>query len=299
MSGFLNFLARRAAGMSLPAAYRLGNALGWFVGRVVRPRRKYILRTLAERMPETTPAERARIADGMYRGLALNTLETFRVAGGRLDETLTGVSIEGEDQIREALANGHGVLLLVAHIGNWDLMGMAAPRFGYPLTFLSKRVKNKGLNESWMKLRRETGVRILPPKNSYRDCLRVLKKNELLGFMLDINRPGPEAIFVDFFGCPAATTPGLAFLSAHSGAPVLPVFIHRSGVGRHRIQIHPAIPPPAKRDADSILEATQLYTRAIEDEVRRKPEDWLWMHKRWRTQPSPSGPDSTPQETQP
>ena len=292
MASLLDFVARRVARMRLSSAYRLGRAIGFVFGRVVRPRRAYVLRTLAERLPETTPAERRRIADGMYRNLALNLVEFLRVAGGGLDEILGGVRVEGEDRLRGALKDGRGALFLVAHIGNWELMGMAAPRFGYPLTFLAKPIRNRTLNECTMRIRRETGVRILTPKQSYRDCLRVLKRNELLGFMLDINRPASRAVFVDFFGKPAATTPGLAYLSAHSRAPVLPVFIHRTGEGRHRLVVHDPIPPPLRRDPETIREATQVYTRAIEDEVRRKPEDWLWMHKRWRTQPTPPGPAS-------
>ncbi len=277
-------LSRVFSAIPLSAVMFCGRALGWFAGRVVRPRRRYVKRTLALRLPEMTPARRTEITDGVYRELGISAVELLRHAGGRGD-ILEGVTIEGGVHIDAALKQGRGVLLLTAHIGNWELMGLAAPGFGYPLAYIAKTIKNKGMDRFWVRVRQKAGIRILPASNSYRECLKILRKNELLGFMLDINRPRREAVFVDFLGAKAATTPGLASLAAQSGAPVLPGFMHRVGPARHCIRVRPALAPPAGRDEAAILDATQRYTRVIEEEVLKRPEDWLWLHKRWKTRP--------------
>jgi len=276
---------RLFAVLPLSSALALGRFIGWVLGSVIRRRRGYVLHTLEMCLPEKTAAERASITDGMYRNLGVNTVEIARLAGGRTSDLDARMTVEGEEHVRQALAGGKGALILTAHLGNWDLLGMYTAKRGYPLTIISKVIKNEAINDLWMRLRKEFGVKIVPAHNSYRACLKVLKQNELLGFILDTNRPRDAGIFVDFFGRPASTTPGLAFMSAQSGAPVIPAFIHREGLDRHVIRVLPALPPPPDREEASIRQATQEYTRIVEEEIRRYPEQWLWIHKRWKTQP--------------
>ena len=112
------------------------------------------------------------------------------------------------------------MLVLIAHFGNYDLMGLFASRLlGYPVTIITKTLKNQRLNELWWELRQKAGLKTLPSHNAYRACVRALRRNELVGFMLDQNRPSGQGVFVDFFGKPASTTPGLAMMSAQTGAP--------------------------------------------------------------------------------
>jgi KDO2-lipid IV(A) lauroyltransferase len=127
-----------------------------------------------------------------------------------------------------------------------------------------------------------------------RACLKALKGNGLLGFILDQNRPHDQGIFVTFFNQPASTTPGLAFISAVTQAPVVPVFIHRTPDDRHHVRVLPAIEPPADRGEDSLRSATQHYTTIIEQEVRRHPDQWTWVHRRWKTRPKPGDKIATP-----
>jgi KDO2-lipid IV(A) lauroyltransferase len=221
----------------------------------------------------------------------VNQLEMLRWMGGGADELARRISVTGMEHATEALARKKGVLVLTAHIGNWDLMGLWAAS-QLPLTIISKEIKNRSLNAFWMEKRKHHGLRIVPARDSYRACLRVLKAGECLGFVLDQNMTRPNGIFVEFFGRPASTTPGLAALSAHTGAPVLPVFMVRRADGRHEVKVLPLLEPPATRKADAIAEATQRYTRIIEDVIRQHPDQWIWMHRRWRTQrlPSSTGP---------
>ena len=220
-------------------------------------------------------------------------MELMRFAGGKDAELGERLEVHGEEIVKEALVREKGVLILIAHFGNYDLMGLYASKlFAYPLTIITKTLKNAKLNELWWEMRRKAGVKEVPSHNAYRACVRALRKNELVGFMLDQNRPKEQGVFVDFFGRLASTTPGLAFMSAQTGAPVVPVFMHRTPEGRHVLEVQPAIEPPADRKEETLLACTAAYTRIIEAEVRRYPAQWLWLHKRWKSRPP--GEDAPP-----
>lgn len=266
---------------------------GWVLAHVVRLRRAYVLETLARCLPDLTARDRRALYVEVCRNQALNIMELMRFAGGK-DAELGGlIEVHGEEIVRAALARGKGALILVAHFGNYDLMGMVAAKlFGYPLTIITKKLKNAKLNELWWEMRRKAGVAEVHARKAYRPCVRALQRNELVGFMLDQNRPPPLGVMVDFFGRPAGTTPGLAFMSAQSGAPVVPVFMRRTPEGRHVLEARPLIEPPPDRQEETLLAYTAAYTKVIEEEVRRHPAQWLWLHKRWKSRPKPPVPSS-------
>ena len=273
----------------LPA--RWAQALGRGAGRVLahgmRLRRTYVLEVLARSFPEKTPDERRAIYAAMCRHQALNLVEILRFAGGREEEIRARIEVSGEEVVKQALERGKGVLILIAHFGNYDLMGLFASRLlGYPVTIITKTLKNQRLNELWWELRQKAGLKTLPSHNAYRACVRALRRNELVGFMLDQNRPSGQGVFVDFFGKPASTTPGLAMMSAQTGAPVVPVFMRRRPDGRHVLEALPVIEPPPDRKEETLRACTAAYTKIIEDEIRRDPAQWMWLHKRWKSRPA-------------
>lgn len=283
----LKTTARVVALLPQTLAEALGRHWGWMLAHVVRLRRRYVLATLARCLPEKTARERRGIYADMCRHQALNLLELMRFAGGREAELGARVDVRGEEIVQAALARGKGVLILIAHYGNYDLMGLfAAKLFGYPVTIITKTLKNAQVNALWWDLRRKAGVSEIPAQNAYRPCVRALRQNGLVGFMLDQNRPAEQGVFVDFFGRLASTTPGLAFMAAQTGAPVVPVFMRRQPGGRHLLEARPALEPPPDREEATIREHTARYTRIIEDEVRLHPEQWLWFHKRWKSRPA-------------
>ena len=225
-------ISRWIAGLPLARVRVLAWRWGWLLAHVVRLRRGYVLATLARCLPEKTPRERVALYVEMCRHQVLNLLEMMRFAGGQDAELAALLDVRGEDVVKSALARGKGALILIAHFGNYDLMGMFATRsFGYPVTVITKTLKDAQLNELWVDMRRQAGVNAIPARQAYRPCLRALKKNELVAFMLDQNRPPPLGVLVDFFGQPAGTTPGLALMSAQSQAPVVPVFMRRTRRG--------------------------------------------------------------------
>ncbi len=275
------------AALPAGAATALGNGIGWTLARVVRLRRTYVLETLARCFPEKTPVERQALYAEICRQQARNVVEVLRYAGGREAELAARLDVSGKEHVEAARALGKGVLVLIAHFGNYALLALQVPRlFGYPLSIIAKPLRNATLNELWWELQRKAGVNGIPARNAYRASVRALKDNGLVGFMLDQNRPAGLGVFVDFFGKPASTTPGLAVMSAHTGAPVLPVFIRREPDGTHRVEARPPLPPPADRRPETMQAYTAACTRIIEDEIRRHPEQWLWWHKRWKSRPA-------------
>ena len=274
------------AALPAGAATALANGIGWTLARVVRLRRTYVLETLARCFPEKTPAERRAIYAAVCRLQVLNMVELLRYAGGREAELAARLAVSGKEHVDAARTQGKGVLVLIAHFGNYALLALQVPRlFGYPLSIIAKPLRNATLNALWLDLLRQAGVNGIPARNAYRASVRALKANELVGFMLDQNRPAAQGVFVDFFGQPASTTPGLAVMSAHAGAPVLPVFIRRLPDGRNMVEARPPIEPPPDRQPETIRAFTEACTKTIEDEIRRHPEQWLWWHKRWKSRP--------------
>jgi KDO2-lipid IV(A) lauroyltransferase len=281
----LKCLLALAASLPLSAARAVGRSLGMLFYIVAAPQRSRALDNLSRCFPDVPPADVRRRARRVFCNMGVNQLEMLRWMGGRADELRQHISATGMEHAAEALARKKGVLVLTAHIGNWDLMGLwGASQF--PLTIISKELKNPALNAFWMEKRRQHGLHIVAAHNSYRACLSTLKRGECLGFVLDQNMTRADGIFVEFFGRPACTTPGLAVLSAHAGAPVLPVFMIRRDDGRHEVTVLPCLEPPATRKPPAIAEATQRYTSIIEGVIRQHPDQWIWMHRRWKTQPA-------------
>ena len=289
--GLLRGGCRFSAILPLSWARGIGAALGRTLGFFARRHRRRALRHIAACLPGKSARERSRIIRDMFAGLGMNAMEMLQWMGGRRSVLSGMISVDGQDRWTRTLAERRGAGILTAHMGNWDLGGMWAASM-HPLTIISKDIRSRVINRFWMEQRAHAGVRIVPAHHSYRQCLAALKRGDGLGFILDQNMIDTEGIFVDFFGRPACTSPGLALLSAHAQSPVLPMFIVRTRSG-HCVKVGDPIPPPPDRNPATLAAFTQRYTSAIEDMVRQHPEQWIWMHCRWRTQPT-DAPTSLP-----
>ena len=281
----LEFLSRWASGLSMAKRVRIGRALGWLMGTLVRHRRGLIMEALARSFPEKSRKELSVVADGVYRHMGLLVMECLSFPT-QPPEVFQGlVDYHGVEHVEAAKAKGRGVLILMGHIGNWELMGLGVAKHLPHLNIIAKTQHNSGFDAFWRASRARMGISMLPVRNSYKDCLRALGRGETVSLPIDQNMRRRRGIFVDFFGEKACTTPGLAYLAEHSRAPVVPIYIIRKPDGRHDLHYLPALPPPADRCDATIQEATQAYTKILEDIIRQHPEQWLWMHKRWRTRP--------------
>jgi len=281
----LKGLCRLFGTLPLPAALALGRGMGWVYGSVIRHHRRDAEEALKRSLPEKSDTERHQILKSMYRHLGMNVAEELRLVSLSNAYLEDHIRWENETPIKTVLNAGKGMLVLTGHMGNWDLLCSIAPKFNYPTTIITKNIKNTAINTVWMEIRNRFGLKFVPAHNSYRQCLSALRKNEIVGFAIDQNMIDTEGVFVDFFGKQACTTPGLAYMSAQSGAAVVPVFMIRLEQGRHLVKTLPAIPPPPDRAPATIKEYTQLYTKVMEDIIRQYPDQWIWVHRRWKTVP--------------
>ncbi|MBU4365856.1 MAG: lysophospholipid acyltransferase family protein [Verrucomicrobia bacterium] len=285
MIAIIRALSWLSARLSQSQVQCVGRVLGWLLGSGLRFRRSEVQATLQRCFPEKSPADVRVVADGMYRHLGVFLIEGLRTGHMDLAALAEEVDFSGFEKGLQILSQGHGLIVLTAHVGNFELLAMMAALKGAPLTVITKALKPKWLNDWWLETRGKFGVKMLPARDSYRYCREVLKANRILGFILDQNMKRNRGIFVDYFGRPACTSPGLALLSAQTGAPVLPVFMLREPDGRHRLHVFDPLPPPERADKEAIRQATQAYTAIIERFVRAHPDQWIWLHRRWRTQP--------------
>lgn len=248
-------------------------------------RRLLTLYNLRRAFPEKPEAEILRIAKGAYRNVATVAAELFDIP--RLTRENIGdlVDAEGLEHCRAALEKGQGVLFFGAHFGNWELEAAAVSLFLKPAVVIYRRLDNPLLDALVRHVRSATGNTPLPKERAMRPMLRTLKRNDMLGILIDQNVDHYEGVFIDFFGRPACTTDGLAMLSLHTGAPVLPGYIVRKPDGRYRFVVGPAVEITNTGDWEHDVRVnTQRFMKIIEETIRQYPDQWLWLHQRWKTQ---------------
>lgn len=266
------------------AAFAVGRGIGFFLGRVLRHRRRYVVEIIKRCLPERA-ADANRIADAMYRHLGLLIAECLHYSGARAASFREQVDLVGREHIEAVRARGAGALVLMGHIGNWELMGLVAADFWKPVHVVVKSLGGSGIDAYWRAAREKMGLHLLPRDDAMRSCIKALRRRELVALILDQNMRRHRGIFVNFFGRPACTTPGLAYLSAVTRTPVLPAYLIRQPNGRHTLTVEAPIEPPPSRDDAVIRAFTQQYTTILERVIRAHPDQWTWIHKRWKTRP--------------
>jgi KDO2-lipid IV(A) lauroyltransferase len=283
-AGFLNVIP-------LEVALELGALVGSVCAYTMPKRRRTARQNLETAFPEKSPAERAKILRRSFENMGRMVVEfvRFPALDRRAIERL--VEVEGRehfDRYRRENPSG-GCLALSAHLGNFELISATFNAIEMiPSSLIGRKVRPEAVDAIVCGLRMSQGVATIPNKDATRDIAQRLARGEGIGVVLDQNMKRGTGVFVPFFGKPASTTPGLAVLARRSGVPVFPVFMERKGVcGRHRLRISPALAWDEGEKRRSLVANTALYTKVIEDAVRRNPEEWFWFHRRWRTQPLP------------
>lgn len=229
----------------------------------------------------TTPAL---IARSMARNMGQNAMEFLRLPSLTKNNMDAYIKWSGLEHLDNALKLNKGAFILTAHLGNWDLVASAYSLKGYQVNLITKHLKIEFLNRFWMASRAEKNIVQLYREGSIKEIINALKRNELMGFILDQHTKSSDGILVNFFGRPAWTTPGLAVLAQRLKAPVVPSFIIRQPDGAHKVFIEPAIPFVEKdTQEETIRYNTQVYTNCLERYIRQYPEQWIWMHRRWKT----------------
>lgn len=257
-------------------------ALGYFLAflwfDLFRIRRRVVLDNIAIAFPELTHAERVRMGRASLRHLGLNFVEYSFLPWLNKDNLDQHFDFYNTELFDEALARGKGVLLLTLHLGNGDLGCSALSVRGYPMVMVSKFFKAKWLNDLWFGMRERVGTKFVPPRNSSYALLKGLKSKQAVVIPLDQFTGPPIGVRTTFFGRETGTAAGLAVMAERSKAPVISVYAWRQPNGRHGIQFVREVPagdaPPEQ--------VTQRFNDELESFVRLHPEQWMWIHKRWK-----------------
>jgi KDO2-lipid IV(A) lauroyltransferase len=267
-----------------PAASRLGRGLGDLAFLLLARRRRLALDNLRLALPDLPEGERRRIARRSFQHLGLVARELCALLAHPVEEFLDRVRVEGREHL-DAVMAGHGRALAVsAHLGNWELLALAHRVTPYRLAVVVRPLDSAALDGVVERLRLKTGVQLIAKRRALREVLRELGAGAIVGILLDQNAARAEGVFVPFFGRPASTSRSVALLAVRTRTPIVPIFARREPDGAHAVVIHPALVPGAGQGA--VQELTERCTAAIERAVRAHPDQWLWLHDRWRTRPA-------------
>ncbi len=273
------FFIRRLPWSVVSAA---GKALGFAFYVFDVPRRRVALDNLAHAFPTRSASEREQIARHVFRHFGRMLFELLKFSTLSPDRMLARVDFEGVERARQAYAAGHGVFFLTAHFGCWETNGLVHALQLAPIGVMARPLDNPLLHAMLERVRQCTGNWVIYRKGGIRRTLRALESGQGVAILIDQHIHGADATLVDFFDRPAATTTALAALVLRTGAAVIPVFAIPTAPGRYRIVYERVVEPPAAGSEDPIREFTQRCTDVLEMYVRRYPELWLWMHRRWR-----------------
>ena len=263
----------------------LGTAVGLTFWAIDTAHRRLAVRQLQAAFPLRSEAECRTIARHMFGHFGRLLLAILKFSTLDAAAVRARVEYEGEERVQQALALGRGVLIFSGHFGFWELQGMAHPLALPPMHVLARPLDNPMLHALLEHARTATGNGVIYRRGAVRKVMRALASNQTVAIMIDQHIQSADAVYVEFFNRPAATTSAVAALALKTGAPVIPVFALPLPGGRYRmIYEHPvALPPPDS--PDPVRELTQRCTDVLEMYVRRYPELWLWMHRRWRDLP--------------
>jgi KDO2-lipid IV(A) lauroyltransferase len=268
------------------AGYRLGAAIGTLM-RGISPRHHRIVMTNLRLAfgQEKGEAELRQIAAECYRHLGKCLIEFIRLPALSEADITSRVEMRGSEHLEAALARGRGAIVLTGHLGNWEMLGARIAAAGYRLNVIARPQRDSTLTEYIRRTREVAGMRVLHQEVAVRRSLLALRRNELVGILLDQNA-GDEGLFVDFFGRPASTAPGAAAFALRTGAPVLPSFGWRNADDTHTAVIEPPLPVIRTGDREQdLLVNTARFTKVIEERIREHPAQWFWLHKRWKSRP--------------
>jgi len=234
--------------------------------------------------PDKDLRELEAIAKGVYRNLGIVAAEFFDLPYLNSKNIRDIVEVEGLENYQRARAKNKGILTFGGHFGNWELIAVAFSLYVRPIMVIYRPLDNPVLDELVKYVRSSTGNIPLASAHAMRPMIRHLKKNDMIGLLIDQNVAWQEGVFVDYFGRSACTTDGLALLAMHTEAAVLPSYLVRMESGRYRLVFEEELQlvRTGDRSSDARIN-TQMMTKKIEDIVRRYPDQWLWIHQRWKT----------------
>ena len=260
-----------------------GAVLGRIAYAIDVRHRRIALANLAAAFPARSESDRRTVARSVFGHFGRLLLELLKFGAMSRSEMLRRVDVEGWDRVLAAHERRRGVLFFTGHFGYWEIHAIAHGAPGsHAIGVLTRPLDNPLLERMLERIRSCTGNTVIHRQGAVRKILRALATNRGVAILIDQHLHSPDVVYVDFFRRPAATTTALAALALRTGAPVIPVFALPLPRGRYRLVYEHPIALPDADSPDPIHELTQRCTNVLEMYVRRHPELWLWMHRRWR-----------------
>ena len=287
-SGLVLAVVRVLGRMPRSWARLIAGVLAWAVYLGLGRLRRVGQRNLQLALPERSSESRGKILRGVYRHLGWQLVEFCRMKRYTPQNTRAWIRTEGLDHYLAARDRGKGVLVLTGHLGAWELSSFYHSLMGYPMSMVIRRLDNRPLDEFVNGIRCLHGNRVLHKDDFARGLLKAMHEGQTVGILMDTNMTPPQGVFVDFFGRKACTGSGLARVALKTGAAVLPGFmLWEQDEGQYVLHFGPELEFARTGDAEAdVLAATQQCAAATEAWIRRYPDQWLWIHRRWKTRPA-------------
>jgi len=238
--------------------------------------------------PEWSEAQCAVVIRGMVRNLGWMAAEFARLPRHTNENIEQLVVLDGHENFLEGQRRGKGVLYLTGHIGAWELSSYAHALYGFPLHFMARPLDNERVNALVNEYRGLSGNRPVFKNDSARTVLKILRESGTVGILADQNTMPEEGVFVDFFGKTACTTTGIARVALHTDAAVVPGYaVWDARIEKYRLRFEPTVELIRTGNSErDVFENTQKFAKVIEEIIRKYPEQWVWVHARWKTRPT-------------
>ena len=274
-------LIRIFCGISRKSALSLGRYLGIIAFHILRSERRKALSGLKVAFEGSmSNGAIGKIALESFVNLGKNAADAVRLRTMSKKEIMKLVRAEGLENFDAALAEGKGTIAITGHLSNWELLAAYVSSVGYPLNVVGKPLYDPRFDRILVGMRGRWGMNNIARGKETRDIVRALRKGELVAFLIDQDTRA-SGTFVDFFGRPSHTPTGPALLAMKLGSPVVPVSIHREVDETYHVRVGKRV---ELVDGDLRLN-TERCSKAVEKEIREHPEEWVWMHERWKTKP--------------
>ncbi len=278
--------------LSIERSYRFAEALAALIYRVDRRHRAVAMENLRLAFGDQyDEAERDRIVRGVYQHFCRMLMEMLHIPRKlHLTNWRRRISLSGHRRVLDRLLDGGPIIMVTGHFGNWEMAGYLFGVFGFPSYAVARTLDNPNLDRFLRKFREQTGQKLIPKKDGFDQMEQVLRDGGLLSFLADQDA-GQRGLFVEFFGRPASTHKAIALLAIEHQAPIIVGGARRIGPGfRYEVVCEDLIEPSEWADRpDDVAWITQRFTSGLERLVRRDPDQYLWLHRRWKHQPQPRG----------
>ncbi len=283
----LRLLLGTLGSFSLKRSMRIGRAISLAAIKAFPKLTRTAKRNLEIAYPQITETERDRLVKGTFESLGRHLGFISHFNKFEPEDIRNLIEVQGKENLDAVYGKGRGVIFITGHFGSWEVFNLLPPAFGYDINILVRRIDNPSVEKYVDSFRTRFGSVTLDKRRAARKLFRLLRQGKIIGILADLNVQLKEGVFVDFFGKKANTTTSIAKLAVKTNAAIIPSFaVWEEAKQKYVVYIEPEIEYEKTADSSQeVFEITQEVTRIVEKYVRKYPEQWLWIHKRWNTRP--------------